>query len=100
MLHERKVRYLIYDRKNGHAFNEHDVSKDLLFKMINTPKTVLSDRSYVSSLSSQGLSVLKKVYPDEWAQFELNYPDLVAPLLALEQEQNPVLILFKLNSDL
>ena len=100
IMHERRNRNLVYNRKNGHAFNENDVSEDLLFKMINAPKTVLPDGTYVSSLSSLGIGALKKVYPEEWEQFEVNYPELVPPLLALEQEQNPVLILFKLNSDL
>ncbi len=100
IMHERRNRHLIYNRKNGHAFNQNDVSEDLLFKMINTPHTVLSDGTYVSCLSSLGIGVLKKVYSEEWEQFVVNYPELVPPLLALEQEQNPVLILFKLNSDL
>ena len=98
--HERRNRNLIYNRKNGHAFNEKDVSEDLLFKMINAPKTVLSDGSYVASLSSQAFGALKKLYPEEWKQFDVNYPELVGPLMELENEQNPVLILFKLNSDL
>ncbi|MGW8121380.1 6-bladed beta-propeller [Roseivirga echinicomitans] len=98
--HERRNRHLIYNRKNGHAFNEHDVSEDFLFKMISTPKTVLSNGSYVASLSAQKISSLKRIYPDEWSQFEVNYPELVAPLMEFENEQNPVLILFKLNGDL
>ena len=91
---------MIYNRKNGHAFNENDVSEDLIFKMIKTPHTVLSDGTYVASLSAQGLSIVKKVYPEEWKQFVINYPELVGQLTGLENEQNPVLILFRLNSDL
>lgn len=76
------------------------MSSDFVYKMLGIPKTVLSDGSYATSLSANTLTMYKKVYPGEWQLFELNYPQLVKPLIELENEQNPVPILFKLNSDL